>query len=499
MPSLASSIQSLLQLSQPLPTSITDDLRVGNHLLLHADEDFKAVAYDLKVWTLYETIDSRLRGGPSGPNANAEDKSVYFTAPLTSIKSAILGMRQERIFPLQSDHANAASFGRHNVHTLRLFLRQFATLIDRADVSVRDDTEAQRWSLNLEQKVSVEVHGFFEDPVVGDEPPVTRAWSTKLSLNEFLGKGPEECLKDRLNEVDDVPEEGRFLTRSRGRTMSLEEKKYYESMATTAADQGLGIKNQQIQPASPPISPIIRPVDASPASAPTIISASAHHQRRLSSPVGGTAAARRISSPTRQSTPMRRPSPLIRADFDQDLAIDRLSPPPRPRSIMSMGRSISDSSRLEYRDFPPFSQHHRSKSDIDDIDDESVEALPEGVVPIKKIAKDGCKDEEIVVDEVPVAFAKPDVKSRKFVWVHLAYNNPAWVKVSIQLRRRGSFENAANQGTENDSNVTDLLQERLLDAVQLRLLGYQARKGKALAALCLLCQARLLLCRSSNE
>ena len=430
MPSLASSIQSLLQLSKPLPTSITDELRIGNHILLHADEDFKAVAYDLKVWTLYETIDSRLRGGPSGPNNGAEDKSVYFTAPLTSIKSAILGMRQERIFPLQSDHANCASFGRHNVHTLRLFLRQFATLIDRADQSVKDDTEAQRWSLNLEQKVSVEVHGFFEDPVIGDEPPVTRAWSTRLPLTDFLRKGPEECLKDRLNEVEDGPEESRFLSRSRGRTMSLEEKKFYEDMAAKAADQGLGIKNQQIQPASPPVSPILRPIDVSPASAPTIISATAHHQRRLSSPVAGTAV-RRISSPTRQSTPIRRPSPLIRADFDQDLVIDRLSPAPRPRSTMSMGRSMSDTSHFEFRDFPPFSQHQRSKSNIDDIDDSDVEALPPSIMGIRDVLSDGCPDEAIELDELPVAFAKPDVKSRKFVWVHLAYNNPAWVKVRL--------------------------------------------------------------------
>ena len=405
MPSLSTSIQSILQLESPLPTTLTDDLRVGNATLIQADDAFKSIAHDLRVWTLYETIDSRL----CGPNSSDQTKeAVYFTAPLTSIKSAILGMRQERIFPLQSDHANVASFGRHNAHTLRLFLRQLGGLIGRADASVRQDEDngGARWSLNLEQRVTVEVHGFFEDAAVEDDP-IVRAWSTRLPLQDFLRKGPEECLSDRLQEVEDVPEDHRFL-RSR---------------------EGLGIKNQLLNPASPPVSPILRPVDGPP-----------QHQRirRISSPAPMTTA-RRVSTPSRYSTPMRRPSPLIRADFDQDLAVDRLSPPTRPRSIMSMGRSTSDqSSKFEYRDFPPFSQQ-RSRSttgevaavfDDDDDDIESSPALPEAVVAVRKTAKDSKRrTSEVIVDEVPVAFSRPEAKERKFIWVHLPYNNPTWVKV----------------------------------------------------------------------
>ncbi|KAK7413728.1 hypothetical protein QQX98_007371 [Neonectria punicea] len=418
MPSLASSIQGLLQLTSPLPTCITDELRVGNRLLLHLDDDFKAIATDMRVWTLYETIDSRLSGAGSG--------DVYFTAPLASIKSAILGMRQETILPLQSDHANVASFGRHNVHTMRLFLRQLAALIGRADAYSREDGH---WTLNLEQRVSIEVHGFFEDPVVAplSVDGTIRAWSTRLPLKEFLRKGPEECLADRLNEVEGV-EEGRFL-RNRGRTSMMDVPR------AAPNKNALGIDQEGAVPASPPASPVIRPVDAAPR--PRTESAP---QRVPGSPLT-MPPSRATSPPTRHSTPMGRPSPIVRPNFDQDLMVDRLSPPPRGRMGRSLSRSFSmgsHASPYEYRDFPPFSQRSRSTieanfSDDDDGGDKDAgldasPRLPDAVVAIRKAANERQRiSETVVVDDVPVAFTKPEVEARKFVWIHLPYNNPAWV------------------------------------------------------------------------
>lgn len=416
MPTLATGIQSLLQLSTPLPTSITDDLRVGNTLLLQLDDDFKSIAHDFRIWTLYETIDSRL----SGINGD-----VYFTAPLTSIKSAILGMRQETILPLQSDHANIASFGRHNVHTMRLFLKQLSALIGRADEYSREDGN---WSLDLEQKVNIEIHGFFEDSPGTLDSATIRAWSTRLPLREFLRKGPEECLAERLNEVETV-DEGRFL-RTRGKTARMPTER--ENGKTAADDSGnnaLGISQDGSFRASPPVSPVIRPLDAGKTrseSAPQVIS------RSPITPLSPVA----ISPPTHYSTPMQRPSPLIRANFDQDLAVDRLSPPARGQMDRTLSRSASlgtQASQYEYRDFPPFSQRSRSTiegfSDDDDID--ASPKLPEAVVAIRKVVEDGEKraSETVIVDEVPVAFSKPQVEARKFIWVHLPYNNPSWVTV----------------------------------------------------------------------
>ncbi|KAF4501482.1 hypothetical protein FAGAP_2317 [Fusarium agapanthi] len=423
MPSLATGIQNLLQLSAPMPTSITDDLRVGNTLLLQLDDDFKSMAHDFRIWTLYETIDSRLSGS-SG--------DVYFTAPLTSIKSAILGMRQETILPLQSDHANIASFGRHNVHTMRLFLKQLSALIGRADEYSREDGN---WSLNLEQKVNVEVHGFFEDPPGPMDVATIRAWSTRLPLRDFLRKGPEECLAERLNEVETV-DEGRFL-RNRGKTTMLPT----EKVADERHDNPLGISQGSIE--SPPASPIIRPVDAE-----KTRSESAPQTGAISPATPLSPAA--ISPPTHYSTPMRRPSPIIRANFEQDLAVDRLSPPPRGRMGRSLSRSVSmgtQASQYEYKDFPPFSQ--RSRSTIEGFsDDDEIDAsprLPEAIVAIRKAASNGERraSETVIVDEVPVAFSKPQIETRKFMWVHLPYNNPSWVTKMFETLQTANNRNYA--------------------------------------------------------
>ncbi|KYK60808.1 hypothetical protein DCS_01946 [Drechmeria coniospora] len=546
MPTLAPSIQSLLQLETPLPVSITDDLRVGNSLLLHIDDEFKSASTDLQIWTFYETIDSRL----SSRGSDAEPRDVYFTAPLTSIKSAILGMRQESIFPLQSDHANIASFGRHNVHTLRLFLKQLAAQINRADLTVRDGDYDGHWTLGLEQKVNVEVHGFYDDPPIAshDEGVAVRAWSTRLPLKEFLAKGPDACLSERLHEVDGAPEESRFL-RSRGRTSLMQRSSQGEApgagqeivstpdaliMATTNA---LGIQSRQ---AVAPGEPMIRPVEAfheRPSSAlatipqtvmtppsqamspdaclserlhevdgapeesrflrsrgrtslmqrssqgeapgagqeivstpdalimattnalgiqsrqavapgePMIRPVEAFHERPSSAlatipQTVMTPPSQAMSPVSRHSTPMTRPSPLIRADFDQDLAIDRLSPPPHPRAGRAMSRSFSlgsDRSPLEFRDFPALSQRSRSTlhdgagTDADD-DADASSRLPDAVVAMRKAVKSGERgtSETVIEDEAPAMFAKPDVRDRRFVWVHVPYNNPTWAKKALQ-------------------------------------------------------------------
>ena len=434
MPSLACSIKTLLQLSHPLAASLADELRVGNALLLRVDDDFKTISTDFRVWTFYETIDSRLAG--SGPG------DACFTAPLTSVRSAILGMRRERVFPLQSDHANMASFGRHNVQTMRLFLRQLAAQVHRADAAARAGPGNSRWALDLEQKVNIEVHGFFEDPVAAldaaaaggpAEGPTVRAWSTRLPLGEFLAKGPEECLSERLNEVEGAPEESRFLRR-KGRTSLIDE----EQQRAMADKNALGIRNQLVEPRLPPKSPILKPITPE---ARQVMRSGSVPPAPLGSP-NSPPSNPVPSPPSRYSMSIYQPSPVMRADFDQDLAVDQLSPvprPPRPRG-RSMSRSYSvatEASPFEYRDFPPFSQRSRSTFDAaanepargDDV--EASPELPAGVAAIRAAARQAGieSSEEVIVEEVPVAFAKPDASARKFMWIHLPFNNPTWVKV----------------------------------------------------------------------
>lgn len=456
MPSLSGSIQSLLQLSTPLPDSICLDLAVGNAMLAHVDEDFKDMASDLRIWTFYETIDSRLSGGIAG-DASAGD--VYFTAPLTSVKSAILGMRQERIFPLQSDHANVASFGRHNSHTLQMFLDQLAAQISKADHAL---SEGSHWtSLNLEQKVHVEVHGFFDDVVVGGGSATVRAWSTRLPLREFLKKGPDVCLNERLNEVIGEPEPSRFL-RERGRTSIIRADRsggVYSAPAASAATpippilsstpevvgimtvkDALGIRNSGIgftPSPPPPMSPIIRPIDAQ-VSPQGAVSASPHWSPPSFKP----------SPASRRSLSIARPSPWLRAQYEQDFVVNKLSPPMRARrTARSLTRSLSLGSdgipRFEFRDFPRFSPRSKSiddqviiDDDDDDDDEDNIEAspkLPESLVGMTTVFSNANQREQetMDIDPLPAIFSKPDTKARKFVWIHLPFNNPSWVKVYI--------------------------------------------------------------------
>lgn len=452
MPSLAAGIQSLLQLSVPLPESITHDLRVGNALLAHVDEDFKEMASDLRIWTFYETIDSKLSGSVSDqPNGE-----VYFTAPLAAVKSVILGMRQERIFPMQSDHANVASFGRHNNQTLRLFLSQLSEQIDRADGAANSGLH---WSnLNLEQKVHIEVHGFFDD-VVSDG---VRAWSTRLPLGEFLKKGPDVCLNERLNEIDGEPEPSRFL-KTRGRTAVIEHARQgvhsapptgSKDVAPMTVKDALGIQNTpQSRASSPPRSPVIRPMDAQ------IAAVSGSPPPRPQSPVS------QISP--RQSISVPKPSPLVRAQYEQDLAIDRLSPPLQPRrTARSLTRSMSLSSdgnpRFSFRDFPRFSPRSKSNFGVAGSDDEAdgLEAspqLPESIVGIKTVFNNvSHRDEEIAsLDLVPAIFTKPEVKARKFIWIHLPYNSPSWAKVG----KGNESRNKANLCAEHIANPSSVLRK----------------------------------------
>lgn len=478
MRSLAGSIQHVLQLAAPLPETLTADLRVGNSLLAHIDEDFKEIASDMKIWTFYETIDSRLSGRSFGAGGGGggggltqtatgeeEGETIYFTAPLTSVKSAILGMRQERIFPLQSDHANVASFGRHNVPTMRLFLRQVAAQVERADANVasaEDEEGSARWEMpNLEQKVNVEIHGFFDDAVGvgGVGPAAVRAWSTRLPLREFLNKGPEECLNERLNEADgSSPAQGQFLT-SRGRTSVAQmdcssaehspppppppptTRPAAAAPPIMTVKDALGIDSQLVEPPTPMItlSPVLRALNSLPAAGPATSPQSA--------PVGPlTPPSFCLPSPPNRyaASSIQHISPPLRAQFEQDLVIDRLSPPMRGRRASVAGRSLSRSaslgsdgvSRFKYRDFPPFSL--RSRSTFDDgiplggEDGDGMEispALPEAVFGMRKAGQHSHANVDTAATGV---LTKPEVQSKKFTWIHLPYNNPAWVKVCLR-------------------------------------------------------------------
>ncbi len=99
MTTIGNRIQNLLYLQQPFTVSLADNLRLGCESLLSLHDGFSEVARELRVWTFYETINSLASGEGSGAE-------VRFAAPLVSIKSAIIGVKQERVFGLHSAHAH---------------------------------------------------------------------------------------------------------------------------------------------------------------------------------------------------------------------------------------------------------------------------------------------------------------------------------------------------------------------------------------------------------
>lgn len=186
------SIRRLLHLEQDLPASLREQLRPRQEKLWHLSNQFKALSADMKVWSFLETIDSTLT-----VTDHELGNTMEFHAPITSIRSGLLGIEHENEVPVGTDHIGTASFqdqdsARDN------FLVDLADLVNASvELSGHMDTP-----LNVEQEVTVQINGFFEDTALGvsDETPL-KLWSTRVPLEEYLARGPGACLRDRLRRV----------------------------------------------------------------------------------------------------------------------------------------------------------------------------------------------------------------------------------------------------------------------------------------------------------
>ncbi|KAK4198593.1 hypothetical protein QBC40DRAFT_90669 [Triangularia verruculosa] len=205
MPNLKESIQDLLQLEAPLPKSLTDEIRVNNPKLKALHRQFVDSASELRLWSFHETRESVL----SGYGAQFTNE-VQFRAPLVSVNSALLGLWEEDIFGLESTHAHLAAFGPDNEEILVTYLENLRdAVLKSAELSRRH----AHHPLHLTSLVQVEVIGFYEDPdawtrqYAGQESDpgaesgsVIRLYATKYPYKEFLNKGPEKCLSERLQD-----------------------------------------------------------------------------------------------------------------------------------------------------------------------------------------------------------------------------------------------------------------------------------------------------------
>ncbi|KAJ5788736.1 Mitochondrial substrate/solute carrier [Penicillium paradoxum] len=185
----APSIHHILHLEHETPSALRKQFRPRQEWLWHLSNRFKALSADMKVWSFLETVDSTMHV------ADAQTKNVMeFHAPITSIRSGLLGIEHEKEIPVATDHAGIATF--HGQASAREeFLSELGAAVSIAvEISGREDTP-----LDVEQNVMVQINAFFEDTALGvsDESPL-KLWSSKVSLKDFLSRGPSACLRERL-------------------------------------------------------------------------------------------------------------------------------------------------------------------------------------------------------------------------------------------------------------------------------------------------------------
>jgi hypothetical protein len=378
MPNMSECIRNLLQLERELPESLADELRLGNRPLLDLHDDFIDIASEIRVWSIYETIDSLLSGSGSAPTGEVE-----FSAPLVSIKSSLLGIKQERVLSVDSDHANCAAFGPQNPKTMESYIEKLSAAVTKAE---RLSDMYTHTPLRLKEHVKIELVSFYEDPDATMESAI-RLYSAKIHLDEFLIKGPERCLEERLSRVPTrtpshpVPPRSRTTARDRGNSalgIWPNVQKMFEHGRSDESAQS------QERSGSPGI------VITGPSRRPSLAEGGSNSMPAVTGRRG-----------TSRTVP-----PLETPDYNDDVSTkseptQEVSPtagdPPRNEAVLttdSTGSGIL-----------------RTYSDTGSV------AKPQGL------------------RDFPAGFSRPDPLLRKFMWIHVPFTNPLWV----QVREDGSL------------------------------------------------------------
>ncbi|ROW03396.1 hypothetical protein VSDG_01204 [Cytospora chrysosperma] len=383
---LSESIQLLLHLQRPLPSTLAHDVRVGNKSLLKMHDDFTDIASEMRLWTFYETIDSELSGSGSGIATE-----VQFSAPIVSIKSAIVGVRQEMIYSsLQSDHAHCASFGITNPRTMSTYLHDLAAAVAKAQ-TLSQTIHTPLW---LKDEVRIELIGFYDDPDPGLESDI-RLYYTKHHLNEFLAKGPERCLEERL----------KCAPRRHGAPVHRSGAQAVAGTATSGGSGGLNILTNV--------------------------------QKILSAAVSGSHEEERPSSPDIVVTlPSAHPTmveehelPELSGRRPHSLTLPMLSTPgfQRPSSRGSGGTTSTKSDPTDREVSPKEgilatnqefgNRHYRARADSDKAGLHAASRRR-----AERLSKSAA------LQDLTAGFSRPNPSSRKFMWIHLPFTNPLWVK-----------------------------------------------------------------------
>ncbi|KAJ4417810.1 hypothetical protein N0V82_005976 [Gnomoniopsis sp. IMI 355080] len=369
---VAHSIGGLVVKKALLIASQDENLRLGSKSLLEMHEAFTDIASEMRIWSFYETIDSRLSGSGHGHTTEVE-----FTAPLVSIKSALIGVRHELIYSsLESDHAHCASFGISNPRTLGVYLQDLAAAVKKAEGL----SHAEHHPLKLKDKVKVEMIGFYDDPDAGVESDI-RLYIKKSHLSEFLQKGPEQCLEERLRRVPQRPGSGH--PRASTHRPSHSSGGFIDNVQRFLRSVSRSPERQP-RPASPGF--MFTPPSAAEGHAPGGV-----HERRLHSLT--------IPAPPQRGT--NRPS-----SRGSDGTATTVSEPIGHRT--SMDAAISSEQREQ--DAP-------SKTDAGHMG-----------LGITSTARSQRSSVANAIHDLTAGFSRPNPKKRKFMWIHTPFTNPVWVK-----------------------------------------------------------------------
>ena len=400
MPDFSSSIAEIMELSRPLPQRLAKQFQLDHPLLRSLDDDFKALATDLQVWTFFETVDSDL----TNPDLVESDR-FPFHAPITSIKSALLNLRHEVVYPLLSDHANCAAFGMINQQTKESYLAELAEAIERA----LELKKISHFDMNLDNKVQVEVNGFYEGSVLtsNNEIPI-RVWSTNRSLGDFIRDGPAKLLKDRLEEVNIQPRDTQYL-RHNTRAPSLLPNKGKDSSTAPAFKTNV-LEHLLDVPDSSTHSSKLRKSK----SKEKVLLSGLHSAKALPSHPTPT-----VIVPKGNNSDVG-PVSSINGGAPLGNALGIISVPPH----VSGSDPASPAPPGGLTHLRPAAHRSRRHSDVSSQPFLRPQAQQlEGSPSFERRGSEGN------VNTIVPAFSKPDISKQRLVWIHVPFNNPLWVKV----------------------------------------------------------------------
>ncbi|KAI0157951.1 hypothetical protein GGR52DRAFT_582787 [Hypoxylon sp. FL1284] len=386
MPHLRESIQHLLYLQRPLPRSIARELRLGNKSLLRMHDQFMDIASELRVWTFYETVDSQLSG-----LGGSDFDEVHFSAPLTSIKSGLVGSRSEQALSLESDHATCASFGANNMRTMHSFLADLGAAVRKAEELSANFVHTP---LRLTDNVKLELIGFYEDPDRNESGQDIRLYISKHKLTDFFEKGPEICLRERLN----TKAAKRSRARSRRPLSNPSPLAGALGILGSVREIGQGI----IESVRPGSSPEHHDSESRTGYSPEIVVT--HHTSRPS--IQGAA--------TEPIPPPR----------NRGLTV----PPPATPDFPRLSSETTRTTNSEPEMTGASSRHADSAQEPGSSSSQDPDYAASDTEFAQRRDSRASRLSRALVHEFAAGFSRPDPARRKFMWIHLPFNNPHWVK-----------------------------------------------------------------------